>query len=83
MNKPQTIEEFDRLKTLDEKILKELGMRRWDESGLWLFPGEWYNNIPCDFIVTDIFGLSEKFIPGKTDNDTRFGLLAFGIINKN
>lgn len=47
---------------------------------LWLFPSEWYRSIPHGFPVTSIFGEIEQFIPGHTDNDTRFGMLSFGLM---
>lgn len=49
---------------------------------LWLFPAEWYAAIPAGFPVTDINGCIEPFIPGKTDDDRRFGLLAYGMMIK-
>ena len=49
-----------------------------DEDVL-LFPCEWYDVIPTGYMVTDIFGEAEPFIPGKTDDDKRFGCLSFGI----
>lgn len=47
---------------------------------LWLFPAEWYDSIPNGFPVTDINGCIELFERGKTDDDRRLGLLAFGIL---
>jgi hypothetical protein len=47
---------------------------------LWLFPAEWYAAIPAGFPITDINGCIEQFIPGKTDDDRRFGMLAFGLM---
>ena len=47
---------------------------------LWLLPAEWYDAIPNGFPVTDIFGCIEQFERGKTDDDRRFGLLAFGVM---
>lgn len=77
---PHTTIEFNRLKNLDKSTLKEMGLGAWDESGLMLFPGEWYHHIPEGYMVTDIFGKEEPFVPGKTDDDIRFGCLAVGIV---
>ncbi|HWP03073.1 MAG TPA: hypothetical protein VNL96_06430 [Gemmatimonadaceae bacterium] len=77
---PLTLEEFEGLRRLPQSRLKELGLRPWDESGLMLFPVEWYPLIPAGFEVTDIFGEREPFVPGQTDDDCRFGVLAYGIV---
>lgn len=52
--------------------------KEYDEEIL-LIPGEWYNIIPDGFVVTDIFGINEKFVKGRSDNDIRFGALPYGI----
>lgn len=44
-----------------------------------LIPGEWYNTIPNGFMVTGLHGEEYAFEKGKTDDDTRFGCLAYGI----
>jgi hypothetical protein len=49
---------------------------------VWLFPAEWYNIIPDKFIVTGLYGESYPFEKGKTDDDRRFGCLAYGIRRK-
>lgn len=77
---PQTAEQFDRLKTLDAELLREIGLQAWDSNGLWLFPCEWYDHIPDGYEVTDIFYKREPFQRGTTDNDMRFGALGFGIV---
>lgn len=82
---------FDALHKLPDSALRELGLRRWgqknehpdgSESGpmLWLFPGEWYSSIPQGLPIVDINFRKEKFVPGRTDNDIRFGCLSFGIL---
>lgn len=90
---PLTIHEFSGLSSLsDEKLLK-LGLGRWGrlfehkdgtESGpmLWLFPQEWYKYIPEGFEITSITFKKEKFEPGKTDDDIRFGCLSYGILKE-
>lgn len=47
---------------------------------LWLMPGTWYPYIPNGFPVVDIFGVLEEFEAGKSDDDIRYGCLAFGIV---
>lgn len=79
---PSSKEDFDNLRTLDESALRDLGMMSWGEHNLWLFPGEWYSSIPEEYPVTDIFGREQKFAKGITDNDIRFGCLAYGICKK-
>jgi len=76
---PKTCEEFDGLKKAPDDILVEIGMQKWDET-LWLFPHEWYDAIPSGYLVTDINGGVEPFVHGKTDDDIRFGALAFGFV---
>lgn len=73
-------QDFEALRSMTADRLNELGMRVWDETGLMLFPGEWYESIPAGYDIIDISGNKEKFEPGVTDNDVRFGCLAFGII---
>jgi hypothetical protein len=47
---------------------------------LWLFPGSWYRQIPTGFPIVSIFGELEEFEIGKTDNDIRYGCLAYGLM---
>ena len=44
-----------------------------------LFPESWYKYIPEGFEVMGIDGVKEYFQPGKTEDDSRFGMLAYGI----
>ena len=46
---------------------------------LLLFPYAWYDIIPQDFLVTDIFAVEHKF-NNDCSNDTRFGFLSYGIL---
>lgn len=86
---------FDALSTLDRTALLELGLCPWadataegeDAEGggvatrtLWLFPSEWYHAIPNGFPIVNIFFARTTFERGVTDDDIRFGALAFGII---
>jgi hypothetical protein len=44
-----------------------------------LFPYEWYDIIPDGFMVTGLSGEQYPFEKGKSDDDKRFGCLAYGI----
>lgn len=78
---PLTMAEFEELRHLPVEKLIDLGLRRWsEETGLLLFPVEWYPMIPPGFMLTSISGETEPFEPGVTDDDCRFGVLAYGII---
>jgi hypothetical protein len=66
-----------------EKELLDLGLRPWDDNEkgtLWLYPGEWYSSIPKGHPIVDISGEEELFEPGRTDDDIRYGCLAYGFI---
>ena len=71
--------DFEELRKLDREARLKAGMRKWDET-LWLFPGEWYPYIPAGTEIVDIAGAVEKFVPGETDKDIRFGMLAYGFV---
>ena len=49
---------------------------------LWLFPDEWYSAIPAGLPIININAASELFVPGVTDDDIRFGCLAYGVLIK-
>jgi len=53
-----------------------------EDEDIILFPGEWYNIIPDGFKCTSLYGEITEFIKGKSDNDIRFGCIAFGIRRK-
>lgn len=84
--------DFGALREMNVIGLKELGCGQWndpsspDQTGeygggtLMLFPGEWYGRIPAGFVIHDINDVVEKFVPGQTDDDIRFGLLAYGVM---
>jgi hypothetical protein len=66
-----------------ESRLTLRGSTRPDLTGspmLWLFPGEWYASIPDGYEIVDISFNTEKFKYKETDNDIRFGCLAYGIL---
>jgi hypothetical protein len=52
------------------------------DEDILLFPSEWYNIIPDKFSVTGLSGESYQFQKGVSDDDTRFGCLAYGIRRK-
>lgn len=77
--------DWESLRTMSYLALCEMGLRPWDEldaSGgvLLLFPGEWYHAIPAGFEIVDINLCRKRFVPGETDDDMRFGCLAYGIL---
>lgn len=72
---------FDALKKLPHEILVRMGLGVWREKH-YLYPGTWYNFIPEGYQVIDINGKEEKFYKGETDNDIRFGCLAYGFIKE-
>jgi hypothetical protein len=67
---------------LTAKQLTKHGFRKWDNKKptLMLIPKELYGSIPNGFELTTIFGKKEKFKNGVTDNDSRFGMLAYGVL---
>lgn len=76
---------FADLHKFSPATLKAIGCGAWDEPNakgeqLWLLPGEWYNHIPEGMPLTCIDGTTEPFERGKTDDDIRYGCLAYGII---
>ena len=75
---PKTVSEFDAIKKAPSDVLKDIGLSKWDEK-IWLFPEEWYDYIPEGYEIVDIFGKTEKFQKGITDDDIRFGCLSFGL----
>lgn len=49
------------------------------DEDILLIPGEWYNIIPDGFTVTGLDGETYPFKHGESDDDIRFGCLAYGI----
>lgn len=50
-----------------------------EDEVILLFPGEWFESIPEGFITTGLFGEEESWEKAKSDDDIRFGCLAYGI----
>jgi hypothetical protein len=69
-----------------DEDLNALGLQKWEEypdGTTWLFPGEWYPNIPEGFVVTGICKETYGFETGVSDNDVRFGALPYGVFKLN
>ena len=84
---PTPICDFSRLHELSVETLKQIGCQKWDKPNkdgntLWLYPAEWYDHIPDGTPIVDIFGNAEVFKRGETDDDKRFGALAYGFFRK-
>lgn len=79
--------DFADLPSYPEATLRALGCAAWDEPDadgqtLWLYPAEWYDHIPEGHMIVDINGELERFQRGVTDDDMRFGVLAFGFLRE-
>lgn len=72
--------DFSTIRSMTCKDLESMGCGLWNQTGLMLFPFAWYEHIPDGFEIVFINGKKDVFEKGKTDDDTRFGLLAFGVI---
>lgn len=68
---------FDALKKLPYETLVAIGMGVWEDDH-YLYPAEWYDFIPDGYPVIDICNKIEPFKKGVTDDDRRYGMLAFG-----
>ena len=79
---PRSRSDWDAVKAAPRDILLSLECCVWDESGLLLFPGEWYPYIPQGMKIRTINYEDKVFALGKTDNDIRFGCLAYGLVKK-
>lgn len=80
-----SIADFEALPTKDATTLKALGLGIWDKDANgthWLYPAEWYSRIPDGLEILSINGEVEIFKRGETDDDRRFGMLAFGFMQK-
>jgi len=76
---------FEALKHKSEDELRALGCQIWDENGdtiHWLYPSEWFKLIPEELEIITISNKIEKFDIHNTDDDMRFGALAFGFIQE-
>lgn len=70
-------------KVLDNCSKKELidlyHFRKWDGKGLLLIPHKYYKIIPNGYSLHTISGRNIEFKKGSTDNDSRYGLLSYGV----
>lgn len=76
-------EPFESVRSMTVEELIARGCGRWDttDKGIHvLFPKEWYDSIPEGFELVCISGEKVKFKKGSTDDDIRFGCLAYGIV---
>lgn len=76
---------WEKLHLNSPEMLRALGFGVWEETEKgthWLFPKEWYDSIPDGYPITYISGEQEVFKHGETDDDYRFGMLAFGFIQE-
>lgn len=68
------------LNSLTKEKAEELGFRKWsDEKNLYLIPGVFYDFLPKGLKVESIMGEKKTVGTDYVDDDTRFGLLAYGI----
>lgn len=78
---PQTIAEWLALSTLTVVELRQRGLKSWsEETRLMLFPHSGYDAIPTGLSIVTIRGEEKLFKLGVTDDDQRFGCLAFGVV---
>jgi len=87
------------LSSASRSELRERGLRPWggfrlqppdewieDDAAptheVWLFPGEWYHAIPLGLPVVGLHCEDDVFA-GDSDDDIRFGCLAFGVRHAN
>lgn len=74
---------WDALRSSSRADLIAMGLRAWDRPSnktiLMLIPGEWHANIPDEFVLECINGISYTAGHDEIDDDIRFGCLAYGI----
>jgi hypothetical protein len=79
--------DFAKMHLVSAETLKRIGCCMWDEPDkdgnvLWLYPAEWYDHIPEGTPLVCIDGETSLFKRGETDDDMRFGCLAYGFLRK-
>lgn len=82
---PQSAEDLDSIKRAPSDFLRKLGLGLWSgDNGVehWLYPGEWYKHIPEGYEMACIDGETEAFKTGETDDDIRYGCLAYGFTRR-
>lgn len=81
-----TPEDWASLPDKSHDELTALGFGVWNktsEGTHYLFPKEWYNVIPEGLELKCIDGKTEIFKRGVTDDDHRFGCIAYGFVKPN
>lgn len=80
-----TKKDFIKILKLERKELIDFGFKQWNEPNegvvLMLIPGKYYNLIPLGYPIVSISGAMEVFSKD-SDNDTRYGVLPYGIVVK-
>lgn len=80
---PTTPEGWANLAVISRDELFAMGIGLWaetDDYTHFLFPGEWFNFIPEGLPMVCINGQEETFSRVDSDNDTRYGCLAYGFL---
>lgn len=71
---------LETLPVLKDDVLEGLGLQPWDEDRqVWLFPVEWYEDIPEGFEIITINDEVKEFDRDEDTKEARFGALPFGI----
>jgi len=70
--------DWHELRTLSHDQLIARGFGNWD-GRLALIPHRLYAAIPAGFELESVTGRTLTFVPGETDDDQRYGYLAYGI----
>lgn len=63
----------------EERIINHPTEKLEQDMKIILFPKEWYDCIPEDYVVTGLYGETYYFKREESSSDSRFGCLAFGI----
>ena len=75
--------DFDKIGELDGDLLYDIGFKVWSEmedGDLWVFPLWMFDYIPKGMKLVSIGGETIEFDPETTDNDNRFGCIAYGLV---
>ena len=82
---PKTSEDWRKLPTLSASQLQWLGCRlytHYEGADHWLYPEDWYADIPDHFPVFTILRTYITFKAGITPADARGGCLAYGFLKR-
>ena len=85
---PFPVQGFGGLTASSHGAMHALGCAQWDNEAnpvvpghlLYLFPADWYEQIPDGFEIVTFTGKRETFLRGKTSPDRRYGVLAYGVL---